>query len=240
MRQLVRVENLDRPEAPLLAPQQQYFLRENLKLRLLAARFDLLFRDQAGFRADLAAADAWLRKYFDTRAQPVQTVQTALETGAGDRHGGRDTRSCAQPRGGARPEARAREAAALTGFRTRQYRARSLLVPDARGRGRRRRARGQAQRRLRVAGCAAISHRAVAEPAIADRRRRFHRALSVHPAGVAHAAPARAGARLAHGSRRSSAREPCRIRPSSRCSKGATARPVSTPRKRWRFPARRR
>jgi uroporphyrin-3 C-methyltransferase len=77
VRQLVRIENLDRPEAPLLAPQQQYFLhflRENLKLRLLAARFDLLFRDQAGFRNDLAAADAWLRKYFDTRAPAVQTV----------------------------------------------------------------------------------------------------------------------------------------------------------------------
>jgi uroporphyrin-III C-methyltransferase len=79
VRQLVRVENLDRPEAPLLAPPQQYFLRENLKLRFLAARFDLLFRDQAGFRGDLDAADAWLRKYFDTRAQPVQTVQLLLK-----------------------------------------------------------------------------------------------------------------------------------------------------------------
>jgi uroporphyrin-3 C-methyltransferase len=79
VRQLVRVENLDRPEAPLLAPQQQYFLRENLKLRLLAARFDLLFRDQAGFRGDLNAADAWLRKYFDTRAQPVQSVQMLVK-----------------------------------------------------------------------------------------------------------------------------------------------------------------
>jgi uroporphyrin-3 C-methyltransferase len=79
VRQLVRVENLDRPEPPLLAPQQQYFLRENLKLRLLAVRFDLYLRDQASFRADLAAADAWLRKYFDTQAQPVQVVQMLLK-----------------------------------------------------------------------------------------------------------------------------------------------------------------
>ncbi len=79
VRQLVRVENLDRPEAPLLAPQQQYFLRENLKLRLLAARLNLLFRDQTSFRADLAAADAWLRKYFDTRVQPVQAQLTLLK-----------------------------------------------------------------------------------------------------------------------------------------------------------------
>ena len=79
LRQLVRVENLDRPEAPLLAPQEQFFLRENLKLRLLSARFDLLFRDQANFRADLAAADIWLKKYFDTRSKPVQSLQVLLK-----------------------------------------------------------------------------------------------------------------------------------------------------------------
>ena len=79
VRGLIRVENLDRPEAPLLTPQQQYFLRENLKLRLLSARFNLLFRDQANFRADLGAADAWLKKYFDTRAKPVQALEILLK-----------------------------------------------------------------------------------------------------------------------------------------------------------------
>ncbi len=79
MRQLVRVEKLDGPEPPLLAPPQQFFLRENLKLRLLSARFDLLFRDQANFRADLAAADLWLKKYFDTRSKPVQSLQVLLK-----------------------------------------------------------------------------------------------------------------------------------------------------------------
>jgi uroporphyrin-III C-methyltransferase len=78
-RQLVRVENMDRPEAPLLTPPQQFFLRENLKLRLLAARFDLLFRDQAGFRADLLAADGWLRQYFDTRATPVIAARAVIK-----------------------------------------------------------------------------------------------------------------------------------------------------------------
>jgi uroporphyrin-3 C-methyltransferase len=79
LRQLVRIENLDQPEPPLLAPQQQFFLRENLKLRLLSARFDLLFHDQANFRADLAAADMWLKKYFDTRSKPVQSLQVLLK-----------------------------------------------------------------------------------------------------------------------------------------------------------------
>jgi uroporphyrin-3 C-methyltransferase len=77
-RDLVRIENTDRPEAPLLTPPQQYFLRENLKLRLLSARFDLLFRDQANFRADIAAAERSLRKYFDTRTMAVQSLLVLL------------------------------------------------------------------------------------------------------------------------------------------------------------------
>ena len=79
IRQLVRIENIDRSEPPLLLPQEQFFLRENLKLRLLSARFALLFRDQANFRADLTAADAWLARYFDTRSKPVQALQTLLK-----------------------------------------------------------------------------------------------------------------------------------------------------------------
>jgi uroporphyrin-3 C-methyltransferase len=77
--QLVRIENLDRAEAPLLTPSQQFFLRENLKLRLLSARFNLLFRDQGNFRADLAAAGTWLNTYFDTHAKPVQSLLTLLK-----------------------------------------------------------------------------------------------------------------------------------------------------------------
>jgi uroporphyrin-3 C-methyltransferase len=78
VRQLVRIENIDRPEVPLLSPHEQFFLRENVKLRLLSARFALLFRDQANFRADLSAADAWLTRYFDVRSRPVQALQTLL------------------------------------------------------------------------------------------------------------------------------------------------------------------
>jgi uroporphyrin-3 C-methyltransferase len=79
IRQLVRIENIDRPEVPLLLPQEQFFLRENLKLRLLSARFALLFHDQANFRADLTAADSWLTKYFDTRSKSVQALQTLFK-----------------------------------------------------------------------------------------------------------------------------------------------------------------
>jgi uroporphyrin-3 C-methyltransferase len=79
IRQLIRIEVADRAAAPLVPPPQQYFLRENLKLRLLSARIALLNRDDATFKADIAAADQWLRQYFDTRSRPVQSVQATLK-----------------------------------------------------------------------------------------------------------------------------------------------------------------
>jgi uroporphyrin-3 C-methyltransferase len=75
---LVRIEVSDRPPAPLITPPQAYFLRENLRLRLLAARLALLSRDQKAFRADLAAANGWLTRYFDTRSKPVQALSSTF------------------------------------------------------------------------------------------------------------------------------------------------------------------
>ena len=79
VRQLIRVEVTDRPAAPLVPVAQQYFLRENLKLRLLTARIALLARDDASFQADLAASETWLKQYFDARAKPVQAVLGSLK-----------------------------------------------------------------------------------------------------------------------------------------------------------------
>jgi uroporphyrin-3 C-methyltransferase len=79
VRQMVRIEVSDRPAAPLVVPTQEYYLRENLRLRLLSARIALLSRDDASFRSDLSAADAWLARYFDTRAKAVQVVQATVK-----------------------------------------------------------------------------------------------------------------------------------------------------------------
>ncbi|MEO5701767.1 MAG: uroporphyrinogen-III C-methyltransferase [Casimicrobiaceae bacterium] len=79
IRQLVRIEVADRPAAPLVPPPQQYFLRENLKLRLLSARVALLNHDNATFKSDIGAADEWLRQYYDTRSPSVQAVQATLK-----------------------------------------------------------------------------------------------------------------------------------------------------------------
>jgi uroporphyrin-3 C-methyltransferase len=79
MKGLVRIRELDTPDAALLTPAQSYFLRENLRLRLLSARVALLARDEASFREDLKAAQAWIAKYFDARAKPTAAALATLK-----------------------------------------------------------------------------------------------------------------------------------------------------------------
>ena len=79
MKGLVRIRELEGQEAPLLAPAQSYFLRENLKLRLLSARVALLARDEASFRDDLKASQAWIAKYYDARAKPTAAALATLK-----------------------------------------------------------------------------------------------------------------------------------------------------------------
>ena len=79
LRQLVTLRRIDAPEPPLLPPGQAYFLRENLKLRLLSARVSLLTRDEAGYREDLRVSQQWLQKYFDMRAKPSLAAAAQLK-----------------------------------------------------------------------------------------------------------------------------------------------------------------
>jgi uroporphyrin-III C-methyltransferase len=84
LKQLVRVEHMDRPDPAMLSPSQGLFLRENLKLRLLNARIALLARDESTFRADIKTAGAWLERYFDRKARATISMQATLsQLGAG-------------------------------------------------------------------------------------------------------------------------------------------------------------
>lgn len=77
VRALVRVTRIEHPEAMLIDPQQRYFLRENLKLRLLNARLSLLSRQFDLAQSDLRQAQATLQRYFDRSARRV-TLATEL------------------------------------------------------------------------------------------------------------------------------------------------------------------
>jgi uroporphyrin-3 C-methyltransferase len=74
VRGLVRVSRIDQPEASLLAPDQSYFVRENLKLRILNARLGLLARHFEVVRSDLNGVIRDLTQYFDTQSRQGQST----------------------------------------------------------------------------------------------------------------------------------------------------------------------
>ncbi|TBR15440.1 uroporphyrinogen-III C-methyltransferase [Rugosibacter aromaticivorans] len=76
--QLLRIERIEHRDPALLSPSQSFFLRENLKLRLLNARLALLQRDGKTFREETVQTQALLDRYFDGRAQSVVTVRQTL------------------------------------------------------------------------------------------------------------------------------------------------------------------
>ena len=71
VKSLVRVSRIDAPEAMLVAPEQAFFLRENLKLRLLNARLALLSRQFDTAQSDLREAQGMLERWFDRGAKRV-------------------------------------------------------------------------------------------------------------------------------------------------------------------------
>ncbi len=71
-RSLIRVTRIDAPEAMFIAPEQAFFLKENLKLRLLNARLALLSRQFETAQSDLAGARSMLEKFFDRNSKRTQ------------------------------------------------------------------------------------------------------------------------------------------------------------------------
>lgn len=77
---LVTVRYNPHAELGLLTPEQHYFIRQSLKLKLEMAHFCLLHRDAKNFFTFLQAASQWLTHYYNLQDQEVQTLQKNLET----------------------------------------------------------------------------------------------------------------------------------------------------------------
>jgi uroporphyrin-III C-methyltransferase len=78
LRSLVRVTQIEHPESVLATPEQQFFLRENLKLRLLNARLALFARQFEIAQSDLRDAQSVLDRYFDRSSKRVVAASEAL------------------------------------------------------------------------------------------------------------------------------------------------------------------
>ena len=79
LRDLVRISRINAPEALLLSPEQSFFLRENLKLKLLNARLGLLSRQYDTVRTDLTQTAAAVRRYADPQSRKTQQLLQLLE-----------------------------------------------------------------------------------------------------------------------------------------------------------------
>ena len=79
LRGLVRIENTEQAEMPLLSPTQTFFLRENLKLRLISARLALLSHDEVSFQRELKSAQAWVNRYFDNKSREATLALVSLQ-----------------------------------------------------------------------------------------------------------------------------------------------------------------
>ena len=77
-RALIRLTKIDQPEAMLLAPDQAYFLRENIKLKLLNARLALMSRQTALATVDLDTVSSRLPRYFDVHSRKTQLLQSMV------------------------------------------------------------------------------------------------------------------------------------------------------------------
>ncbi len=81
---LVRIQNIEEPAKPLLAPEQRYFLYNNLRLMFSGAQIAALRKDTATFRENLEQAAGWIREYFDTGHQGVQQLLSDVESMSGN------------------------------------------------------------------------------------------------------------------------------------------------------------
>jgi len=79
VKDLVRVSRINDPQAALLSPEQSFFVRENLKLRVLNARLGLLARQVDAVRSDLKLTASTIGRYFDPGARKTQTALALIK-----------------------------------------------------------------------------------------------------------------------------------------------------------------
>lgn len=80
--ELIRIHEVSAPETLLVTEAQQSLLRQQLKLRLLEARYAALTRNERVYRADIDDVQALVAKYFDTRAPVVAAAIAQLKQAA--------------------------------------------------------------------------------------------------------------------------------------------------------------
>jgi uncharacterized protein HemX len=76
---LIRIRKTTKGQKPLLPPEQDYFLRENLRLMLYGAQLAMLLGDTTTYTQNIKSARRWISDYFDTETQVVTNMQEELQ-----------------------------------------------------------------------------------------------------------------------------------------------------------------
>jgi uroporphyrin-3 C-methyltransferase len=64
---------------PLLSPEQQWYLVENIRNKLLQAQLALYRFDQVNYQQSISLADKWLQQYFDLSDPKTKTMIASLD-----------------------------------------------------------------------------------------------------------------------------------------------------------------
>lgn len=67
----VKIKRIDEPPKPLLAPEQRYFLDQNIQLKLNTAELAVMQNKPEVYRRNVEAALSWLLEYYDPRDDGV-------------------------------------------------------------------------------------------------------------------------------------------------------------------------
>ncbi len=77
-KQTVRIRRNDQPVQAMLPPEQQYFLYENLRLYLEAARLAAVRGDERLYHDSLNTVARWLGSYFDVHDEHTRALRDAV------------------------------------------------------------------------------------------------------------------------------------------------------------------
>jgi len=78
LQKAIVIRRLDQTIQPLLAPEQSYYLKQNLRLMLEQASLSLLDKNQVTFQDSLEKASLWLNNYFDLTVPNSKILLTSI------------------------------------------------------------------------------------------------------------------------------------------------------------------
>jgi uroporphyrin-3 C-methyltransferase len=78
LKQAVSIRRLDQPVEPLLAPEQDYYLKQNLRLMLEQASLALIDKNTIIYQSSLSKALSWMNRYFSQDDKQVLSLQNSI------------------------------------------------------------------------------------------------------------------------------------------------------------------